>query len=133
MRFRLSPPATVLRLSANTIVLSVGDGFISEPSKVPPGALCAGALSRAVESSSVDAAWWVRRAGEEGAREAARRLPAAAPCQMCGGRAELPHANCANIDCNKLFLACPACKVCVHALPRPAPFAHHSMSISAIF
>ena len=42
---------------------------------------------------------------------AARQLPAAAPCQMCGGGAELPHANCANIDCNKLFLACPACKV----------------------
>ncbi|BDA46497.1 Rhodanese-like domain-containing protein 8, chloroplastic [Coccomyxa sp. Obi] len=41
---------------------------------------------------------------------AARQLPAAAPCQMCGGAAELPHANCANIDCNKLFLACPACK-----------------------
>lgn len=48
-------------------------------------------------------------AGQQGA--AARQLPAAAPCQMCNGTAELPHANCANIDCNKLFLACPTCKV----------------------
>ena len=48
-------------------------------------------------------------AGQQGA--AVRQLPAAAPCQMCNGRAELPHANCANIDCNKLFLACPTCKV----------------------
>ncbi|KAL6772292.1 hypothetical protein ACKKBG_A29660 [Auxenochlorella protothecoides x Auxenochlorella symbiontica] len=44
--------------------------------------------------------------GEEG--EAG--LTAAAPCQVCGGAAVLPHMNCANIDCNKLFIACPACK-----------------------
>ena len=37
-------------------------------------------------------------------------LEAAAPCAVCGGTAELPHANCANIDCNKLFLGCPECK-----------------------
>lgn len=37
-------------------------------------------------------------------------LEAAAPCSVCGGTAELPHANCANIDCNKLFIACSACK-----------------------
>jgi predicted sulfurtransferase len=37
-------------------------------------------------------------------------LQAAAPCQVCGGDAVLPHANCANIDCNKLFIACDACK-----------------------
>lgn len=47
--------------------------------------------------------------GEEG--EAG--LIAAAPCQVCGGAAVLPHMNCANIDCNKLFIACPACKVTV--------------------
>ncbi|KAK9906879.1 hypothetical protein WJX75_009638 [Coccomyxa subellipsoidea] len=46
--------------------------------------------------------------GQQGV--AARQLPAAAPCQMCNGTAELPHENCANIDCNKLFLACPTCK-----------------------
>lgn len=37
-------------------------------------------------------------------------LEAAVPCQLCGGRAVLPHANCANIDCNKLFIACDACR-----------------------
>jgi predicted sulfurtransferase len=37
-------------------------------------------------------------------------LEAAAPCALCGGTAELPHTNCANIDCNKLFMACPGCK-----------------------
>ena len=38
-------------------------------------------------------------------------LPAAVPCQMCGGRALLPHLNCANVDCNKLFIACGECRV----------------------
>ena len=42
-------------------------------------------------------------------------LEAAAPCQACGATAVLPHMNCANIDCNKLFLACDACKVCRQA------------------
>jgi rhodanese-related sulfurtransferase len=40
----------------------------------------------------------------------AEALPAAAPCRVCGGEAALPHGNCANIDCNRLFLACEACK-----------------------
>ena len=34
------------------------------------------------------------------------QLVAAAPCAACGQAASLPHMNCANIDCNKLFLAC---------------------------
>ncbi len=38
-------------------------------------------------------------------------LPAAAPCSLCGGAAQLPHVNCANIDCNALFLSCEACRV----------------------
>jgi predicted sulfurtransferase len=37
-------------------------------------------------------------------------LVAAAPCALCGGTAQLPHTNCANIDCNKLFMACEGCK-----------------------
>jgi len=37
-------------------------------------------------------------------------LEAAAPCSLCGGTAELPHRNCANLDCNKLFMACSGCK-----------------------
>lgn len=38
-------------------------------------------------------------------------LPAAVPCQVCGvGEAQLPHVNCANIDCNELFIACAECK-----------------------
>jgi len=38
-------------------------------------------------------------------------LPAAVPCQVCGcAAAELPHVNCANIDCNELFIACASCK-----------------------
>lgn len=40
----------------------------------------------------------------------AEELPAAAPCQVCGGTAILPHINCANIDCNKLFIACEECR-----------------------
>ena len=38
-------------------------------------------------------------------------LEAAVPCQVCGAKAALPHINCANIDCNKLFIACDKCKV----------------------
>lgn len=37
-------------------------------------------------------------------------LQAAASCAVCGDAAALPHVNCANIDCNKLFIACDACK-----------------------
>lgn len=32
-------------------------------------------------------------------------------CSICGGKAILPHLNCANVDCNKLFLACQECQV----------------------
>jgi hypothetical protein len=38
-------------------------------------------------------------------------LEAAAPCHMCSARAALPHANCANQACNRLFLTCPECNV----------------------
>eukprot|EP00878_Enallax_costatus_P013237 GHUV01013838.1.p1 GENE.GHUV01013838.1~~GHUV01013838.1.p1 ORF type:complete len:497 (+),score=171.69 GHUV01013838.1:611-2101(+) len=41
-------------------------------------------------------------------------LPAAVPCSMCGGKASLPHVNCANIDCNELFIACNECKKQYH-------------------
>lgn len=37
-------------------------------------------------------------------------LEAASPCSICGGTAALPHVNCANIDCNDLFIACDECK-----------------------
>lgn len=33
---------------------------------------------------------------------------------LCGGEATLPHINCANMDCNELFLACAACKTKFH-------------------
>lgn len=36
-------------------------------------------------------------------------LVAAVPCS-CGAAAKLPHSNCANLDCNRLFMACEACK-----------------------
>lgn len=37
--------------------------------------------------------------------------PAAVPCQICGSPdSEVPHVNCANIDCNELFIACAKCK-----------------------
>jgi len=43
--------------------------------------------------------------------EQRRELKAAVPCQLCGAAEPvLPHLNCANIDCNKLFLACDSCK-----------------------
>ncbi|CAD7698986.1 unnamed protein product [Ostreobium quekettii] len=38
-------------------------------------------------------------------------LEAARACELCSSPAELPHMNCANIDCNKLFVACKECKV----------------------
>lgn len=38
-------------------------------------------------------------------------LRAAVPCQVCrSADALLPHLNCANLDCNDLFLACAACR-----------------------
>jgi predicted sulfurtransferase len=40
----------------------------------------------------------------------AAEAEAAAPCAACGGAATLPHANCANVDCNRLFIACGACR-----------------------
>ena len=33
------------------------------------------------------------------------------PCAICGAKADAPHLNCANVDCNKLFLACDKCKL----------------------
>lgn len=42
---------------------------------------------------------------------APRRLPAAVPCQLCNASpGQLPHMNCANIDCNELFISCEACR-----------------------
>lgn len=52
--------------------------------------------------------------GEEqlmAATDSAQPLPAAVPCQLCRSvQAVLPHANCANVMCNKLFIACDACR-----------------------
>lgn len=42
-------------------------------------------------------------------RETAAMPRSAAPCAVCGGEPQLPHINCANVDCNLLFLACPHC------------------------
>lgn len=45
-------------------------------------------------------------------------LQAAVGCQLCNSaQATLPHINCANIDCARLFVACEACKVCSLAWP----------------
>eukprot|EP00879_Flechtneria_rotunda_P029738 GHRR01032183.1.p1 GENE.GHRR01032183.1~~GHRR01032183.1.p1 ORF type:complete len:492 (+),score=132.74 GHRR01032183.1:329-1804(+) len=42
-------------------------------------------------------------------------LPAAVPCQLCSSeQAVLPHVNCANMDCNELFIACNSCKAKYH-------------------
>ena len=39
-------------------------------------------------------------------------LQAAVPCQLCcGAGGLLPHRNCANLDCNRLFIACSDCAV----------------------
>ena len=38
-------------------------------------------------------------------------LVPAVSCQLCGGPARLPHRNCANLDCNRLFIACDDCTV----------------------
>ena len=37
-------------------------------------------------------------------------LPSAQPCAVCGAAPQLPHINCANVDCNLLFLSCSECK-----------------------
>ena len=37
-------------------------------------------------------------------------LEPVANCALCGDKAILPHLNCANVDCNKLFLACQKCQ-----------------------
>jgi len=37
------------------------------------------------------------------------KLFCAAPCYLCGAKAQPPHVNCANMDCNKLVLMCPEC------------------------
>jgi predicted sulfurtransferase len=39
------------------------------------------------------------------------QLKTVAPCAICGEtEGQAPHLNCANVDCNKLFLACEKCK-----------------------
>ncbi|KAF6265177.1 hypothetical protein COO60DRAFT_1119106 [Scenedesmus sp. NREL 46B-D3] len=51
----------------------------------------------------------------EGQLKEGEGLPAAVPCQLCGeAPAALPHVNCANIDCNELFIACSTCKTKFH-------------------
>lgn len=48
--------------------------------------------------------------GVAGAAASTAAMPrAAAPCAVCGGAPQLPHINCANVDCNLLFLACREC------------------------
>lgn len=37
-------------------------------------------------------------------------MPAATTCAVCGAAPRLPHINCANVDCNLLFMACGACQ-----------------------
>ena len=44
-------------------------------------------------------------------KDAQEPLEPVASCALCGGKAILPHLNCANVDCNKLFLACQECQV----------------------
>lgn len=66
-----------------------------------------GSSSSDASSSSSSAAALEEEEGEEEEDEAL--LPAAAPCLLCGGRASLPHLNCSNIDCNRLFISCRAC------------------------
>mmetsp|Transcript_18341 Transcript_18341/g.55232 ORF Transcript_18341/g.55232 Transcript_18341/m.55232 type:complete len:735 (+) Transcript_18341:409-2613(+) len=49
---------------------------------------------------------------DEETASTAAALPAAVPCQLCEGPlATLPHCNCANLDCARLFVACDTCKV----------------------
>ncbi|GAQ84629.1 hypothetical protein KFL_001980110 [Klebsormidium nitens] len=66
--------------------------------------------------------------------ERATGLPWAS-CRICGASATEPrHRNCANADCNMLFLCCPACagqhRGCCSALcaagPRLRPFLHEA-------
>ena len=43
-------------------------------------------------------------------KETAEGLPSSIRCQVCNGPGHVPHVNCANVDCNRLFIACDACK-----------------------
>lgn len=66
--------------------------------------------------------------GLRSASEAGQELPAAVPCQLCGrAKGLLPHMNCANVLCNKLFIACKSCRSehrpacgCVISCPPPS-------------
>ena len=58
------------------------------------------------QDSSLTCVCWT---GPEDAQQGS--LPAAEGCTACEGPAQLPHMNCSNVDCNRLFLACPACQV----------------------
>lgn len=60
-------------------------------------------------NASSDAAAAAAAAGSS--PDEAGGLPAAVPCSLCGSPdSQLPHVNCANVDCNELFIACAACK-----------------------
>jgi len=62
------------------------------------------------DDSAVEASGSNEEGGKGGGEgEGAPPLPAAAPCLLCGGPAALPHLNCSNIDCNRLFISCRAC------------------------
>ncbi|GLC36573.1 hypothetical protein PLESTM_000461600 [Pleodorina starrii] len=63
----------------------------------------------ASSEGGADAPTSAHRASAVGAEAGALR--AAVPCSLCGSPdSQLPHVNCANIDCNELFIACAACK-----------------------
>lgn len=81
----------------------------------------AGAPGQLLDAGAVEEERRRLQQAEEGDEEAAPSpsstisplapLRAAVPCQICGkADAVLPHLNCANLDCNDLFLACGACR-----------------------
>ncbi len=77
-------------------------------------------LARSPSRSAPPLATYTKTPGSDAAAAAAAAgsspdeaggLPAAVPCSLCGSPdSQLPHVNCANVDCNELFIACAACK-----------------------
>lgn len=100
--------------SSGGIITKSGEGPGSEPRNT--GADATVARRNVREGPGIGVVGGAREAckqsGEvsEGSSDGFEKPRAAVPCVLCGGEPELPHINCANVDCNVLLLVCDECK-----------------------